>query len=154
SRGLPIIATRSRRAHRACGLSLSAGYAERESSMPAGSHTPHANPPNPVSRFRIPTLPGGHGAVPKDNTYAIPAVRGDSLLALSDIVGAAAATEIEATGRLSFHCVGDSGRGPGTNQQAVAEAMSRDIDPTKHATSPAFLLHLGDVIYGDGKRDL
>jgi len=81
-------------------------------------------------------------------------VLGDSLLALSDIVGAPAAAEIEATGKLSFHCIGDSGRGPGTNQQAVAEAMSRDIDPANHATSPAFLLHLGDVIYGDGKRDL
>lgn len=127
--------------------------------MPAGSHKPHkppvpAKPPSTPSRFRIPTLPGGHGAVPKDNTYAIPPVRGDSLMTLSDIVGAAAAAQIEATGTLSFHCIGDSGRGPGTNQQAVAEAMSREIDPAHHATSPAFLLHLGDVIYGDGKRDL
>ena len=116
----------------------------------------HASKPSATapSRFRIPTVPGGHGAVPKDNTYAIPLVRADSIMVLADIVGPAAATEIEATGALSFHCIGDSGRGPGTNQQAVAEAMSRDIDPAHHATSPAFLLHLGDVIYGDGKRDL
>jgi hypothetical protein len=106
------------------------------------------------SRFRIPSIPGGHSALPKNNTYPIPPVRGDSIMALADIVGATAANEIEATGQLSFHCVGDTGRGPDTDQQAVAEAMSRDIDPGRHATSPAFLLHLGDVIYGDGKVDL
>jgi hypothetical protein len=106
------------------------------------------------SRFRIPNVPGGHGAVPKNNTYPIPSVRSDSIFSLNDVVGPAAATQIEATGTLSFHCIGDSGRGPDTNQQAVAEAMSRDINPANHEKSPAFLLHLGDVIYGDGKRDL
>src|SRR5262249_10461037 len=61
---------------------------------------------------------------------------------------------IENTGQLVFHSVGDTGRGPHTDQQRVAEAMARDIDTSHHETSPAFLLHLGDVIYGDGKLDL
>jgi len=106
------------------------------------------------SRFRIPNIAGGHSAKPKDSTYPIPAVRGDSIMTLTDIVGAAAAKQLDGATKLSFHCIGDSGRGPDTNQQAVAEAMARDINPKNHVASPAFLLHLGDVIYGDGKRDL
>jgi hypothetical protein len=107
-----------------------------------------------VSRFRIPSLPGGHKAVPNTNTYPIPPVRGDSIMTLADIVGGAAADQIEASGRLIFHAVGDTGRGPNSDQQTVAEAMARDVDPQHHASSPAFFLHLGDVIYGDGKIDL
>jgi Icc-related predicted phosphoesterase len=111
-------------------------------------------PTTKTSRFRIPYLKGGHGDKPKDSTYAIPPVRGDSTMSLADIVGSTAGREIEATGQLVFHAVGDTGRGPHTAEQSVAEAMARDIDPKSHAKSPAFLLHLGDVIYGDGKRDL
>ena|SRR5437588_3182262 len=107
-----------------------------------------------TSRFRVPYLPGGHGDKPKESTYAIPKVRGDSVMTLADIVGSTSAKQIEATGQLAFHSLGDSGRGPQTAQQSVAEAMARDINPNNHAKSPAFLLHLGDVIYGDGKRDL
>jgi hypothetical protein len=75
-------------------------------------------------------------------------------MTLADIVGSTSAKQIEATGQLVFYSLGDTGRGPHTAEQSVAEAMARDIDPNNHARSPAFLLHLGDVIYGDGNRDL
>jgi hypothetical protein len=107
-----------------------------------------------ASRFRIPSIPGGHKAVPKNSTYPLPPVRGDSIMTMADIVGADAASEIEASGRLIFHALGDTGRGPHSDEETVAEAMALDIDPEHHANSPAFLLHLGDVIYGDGKIDL
>ena len=109
------------------------------------------------SRFRIPYVPGGHSAVPKNSTCPIPRVawaKGNLIMTLEDIVGSTAANAIESTNELIFHSVGDTGRGPDTNEQSVAEAMARDIDLKHHETSPAFLLHLGDVIYGDGKADL
>ena len=83
----------------------------------------------PATRFRVPYLKGGHGVNPKNSTYLIPPVRGDSVMTLADVVGATAARQIEATGQLIFHSVGYTGRGPHTAQQAVAEAMARDIDP-------------------------
>ena len=53
-------------------------------------------------------------------------------------------------GSISFHALGDSG--VGTNAQLqVAEAMTAEID-TKHSEKcPAFLLHLGDILYGQFK---
>jgi predicted phosphodiesterase len=92
--------------------------------------------------------------VPKDNTYTIPDPIGDSIMTLADIVGPSAAQQIESTGKLLFHATGDTGRGPDSPQQSVAEAMAAEVDPHHHETSPAFLLNLGDVIYGDGKDDL
>lgn len=108
----------------------------------------------PTSRFRIPWIAGEHPKAGKENTYKFPRTKGDGVMTLADIVGATAAAEIENSGQLQFHTVGDTGKGPHTAQQDVAEAMARDIDPKNHHTSPAFLFHLGDVIYGDGKDDL
>jgi hypothetical protein len=108
----------------------------------------------PTSRFRIPFIKGEHPKATKNNTYAFPPSTGDGVMTLAQIVGTKAAAEIEKTGQLQFHTVGDTGRGPHSAQQDVAEAMSRDINPNKHEKSPAFLMHLGDVIYGDGKEDL
>jgi hypothetical protein len=86
--------------------------------------------------------------------YNIPASEGDALMTLSDIIGATAAAQVEATGQILFHALGDTGKGLHSMQEVVAEAMVRDIDPASHAKSPAFLFHLGDVIYGPGKIDL
>jgi len=108
----------------------------------------------PTSRFRIPWVPGEHPKATKDNTYKFDPTQGNGVMTLADIVGKTAAAEIEATGQLQFHATGDTGKGPHTAQQDVAEAMTRDINPDKHHASPAFLFHLGDVIYGDGKDDL
>jgi len=108
----------------------------------------------PASRFRIPFLKGEHPTASKDNTYKFTPTSGDGVMTLVDIVGAKAAAEIEKTDQLQFHAVGDTGRGPHSAQQDVAEAMTRDVNPNKHQNSPVFLMHLGDVIYGDGKEDL
>jgi len=108
----------------------------------------------PTSRFRIPWVPGQHPKPTKNNTYKFDPTQDSGVMTLADIVGKPAAAEIEATGQLQFHAVGDTGKGPHSAQQDVAEAMTRDINPDKHHAGPAFLFHLGDVIYGDGKDDL
>ena len=84
----------------------------------------------------------------------IPKPRGESVMALADIIGAAGVQEIVASGKLVFHSVGDTGRGTDSPQEDVAEAMARDFDVAQPGKSPAFFFHLGDVIYGPGKDGL
>lgn len=81
----------------------------------------------------------------------IPPTRGDGSIDLGDIITAQAVRDIQDYGSISFHAVGDTGRGANTEQQDVAEAMVRDVDRSHHAASPAFLCHLGDIIYGPDK---
>ena len=80
---------------------------------------------------------------------AIPKVKGDSVMRLQDIIGDTGTKQIEAQKSISFHAVGDTGHENGNEQEMVADAMTGDYDITKPAKSPAFFLHLGDVIYYD-----
>ncbi len=87
----------------------------------------------------------------KGKLQAIPKPRGEPTMTLSDVIGAQGATEIQQAEEISFHTLGDSGKGPDTPEQFVAEAMAQDYDVAHPGRSPAFLFHLGDVIYGPGK---
>jgi predicted phosphodiesterase len=54
-------------------------------------------------------------------------------------------------GSLVFHSVGDTGGINGTQtQEAVAAAMEAQMAATNEGVRPAFLFHLGDVIYYNG----
>jgi hypothetical protein len=65
---------------------------------------------------------------------------------------AAAAT---AAGKLVFHVIGDSGGIHGDDVQvAVAEAMEDQIKTAAPADKPAFLYHVGDVVYFNGQSEL
>jgi predicted phosphodiesterase len=75
----------------------------------------------------------------------------DPRMTLADVVGTDAATAIEHAGQIRFQAVGDTGRGSHSPQQYVADVMNEDYDLANPATSPAFFLHLGDVIYGHSK---
>ncbi len=86
------------------------------------------------------------------NLEPVPAIKGNSVMQLADIIGAQASQEIAASGSISFHSVGDTGKSANSPQGDVAEAMATDFDASKPQTaSPAFFFHLGDVIYGPGK---
>jgi hypothetical protein len=79
-------------------------------------------------------------------------IRNPPQMTLDDVVGAAAATAIGATGSIVIHACGDTGhQGGGTEdmQEYVADAMAKDYDVSHPETSPAFFLHLGDVNYYD-----
>jgi hypothetical protein len=120
--------------------------------------TPHAARTEPL-RFAHPFFttasPAQRGARLLDyiqgTLQPIPTPRGDSTMTLADIIGTAGATGIERSGRLRFHCTGDTGKGVNTPQGDVAEAMAQDFDIAHPDASPAFFFHLGDVIYGPGK---
>jgi hypothetical protein len=71
-------------------------------------------------------------------------------MALDDFFPQQAIRDIQQHGSITFQALGDSGVGS-PEQHATADAMSRDINPDHHELGPAFLLHLGDIIYGPDK---
>lgn len=81
----------------------------------------------------------------------IPAVKPGSTMTLDDVIGAEGTKEIEQTGELRFHALADSGVGQAQEAEAISDEMATDYDPSAGGLNPAFLFHLGDVIYGPDK---
>jgi hypothetical protein len=76
------------------------------------------------------------------------------VLPLRVIVPEAAAAAQQAK-KLVFHVIGDSGGVHGDDVQgAVAEAMEGQIKSAPSADKPAFLYHVGDVVYFNGQSEL
>ena len=83
--------------------------------------------------------------------HPIPAIKGDGTMSLADVIGKQNADAIAATNQITLHIAGDTGvpeTDHETMQVIVADAMANDYDPQKPQMSPAFFLHLGDVLYG------
>jgi hypothetical protein len=86
------------------------------------------------------------------NLEPVPTPKGASVMKLADVIGAQASADIQASGSIRFHAVGDTGKSANSPQGDVAEAMATDYNAAQPQTaSPAFFFHLGDVIYGPGK---
>lgn len=83
----------------------------------------------------------------------IPPVRGAGTMTLAQIIGPSGSQAIAASGELQFHTAGDTGKGPDTPQQYVAEMMAEDYKIADPSRDPAFFFHLGDVIYGHDKDE-
>jgi len=66
--------------------------------------------------------------------------------------GAQIVREIEATGQIVFHCVGDTGnvKGP-KDEDLVADKMVSDFNEAQTTAIPSFFYHLGDVVYSFGE---
>jgi hypothetical protein len=75
---------------------------------------------------------------------------GKSKTALADFFPQAEITAIQKHGSISFHAIGDSGVGT-QDQNDVANAMAGEVNMAHPELGPAFLLHLGDVLYGNFK---
>jgi predicted phosphodiesterase len=75
---------------------------------------------------------------------------GDLVMDLEQFFGKDAIDRIDKSGQIIFHVMGDSGTGS-KEQEAVAEAMARDVDQTNHEAGPSFMVHVGDVMYGPNK---
>jgi Calcineurin-like phosphoesterase len=83
--------------------------------------------------------------------HPIPDIKGDGRMSLADVIGKQNADAIAATNQITLHIAGDTGvpeTDHETNQVIVADAMAKDYDAQNPQTSPAFFLHLGDVLYG------
>jgi hypothetical protein len=88
-------------------------------------------------------------------TEKIPAPRVDPpVMDLGAVLAPETVAEIQASGQLVFHSVGDTGGivEPGA-QLAVADAICADLAGKTYATGlPAFFYHLGDVVYYFGQE--
>ncbi|WP_158267133.1 metallophosphoesterase family protein [Chitinophaga niastensis] len=103
----------------------------------------------PASRPVVPGVGKQMTDYIQNKLLPFPAPQRNTALTLDEIIGSAGAAEIAAAGRIRFHSIGDTGHENGLMQELVAAAMITDYDIAHPVTSPAFLLHLGDVIYYD-----
>jgi calcineurin-like phosphoesterase family protein len=110
--------------------------------------------------FFLPAAPKERDAFKGQNNLAslnkqqvgpIPPVKNQGKIALDDIIGSTGVKEIEDLGEIRFHALGDTGVGNAEGAQEVADDMTTDFKAGSGATNPAFLLHLGDVLYGNDK---
>lgn len=88
----------------------------------------------------------------KQQLGLVPPVLRNGLMNLSEVIGAAGVSEIQSVGELSFHALGDSGVGMAAEAEQVSDEMATDYKPSAGGLNPAFLFHLGDVIYGPNKE--
>ena len=68
--------------------------------------------------------------------------------------GPADVAAIQKAGQIVFHAIGDSGAsstGKLTNEENVADHLTNDFHTSAAANRPAFLFHLGDIIYSFGE---
>ncbi len=87
----------------------------------------------------------------KQQLGPIPPVHHGGNMLLSDVIGAEGVQEIEDVGEIRFHALGDSGVGDAHMAEQIADQMATDFKPGAGGHNPAFLFHLGDVIYGNDK---
>ncbi len=78
----------------------------------------------------------------------IPAPQRDPTMTLDQVIGTTGLQQIQQAGQITFHAVGDTGS-PDTMTELISGAMAGDYDISNPGTAPAFLFHLGDVIYYD-----
>jgi len=129
--------------------------ASKSSGQPLRFAHPFFTPTPPAARAAVPT----HGTRMLDHIEATlhpipPLKRNNGQWSLDEIVGKDGAAAIEKTGKITIHLGGDTGVSETdheTRQVMVADAMAKDYDAHAPEKSPAFFLHLGDVIYGQGK---
>ncbi|MDE3213152.1 MAG: metallophosphoesterase [Bacteroidota bacterium] len=77
-----------------------------------------------------------------------PPKRNPPTMTLDEIVGASGMRQIKNSRSITFQAVGDTGS-PDTMTEIISAAMSEEFDIKTPGNSPAFLFHLGDVIYYD-----
>jgi len=83
-----------------------------------------------------------------------PPTRTPLTMTLAEVLGSAATNQIQQSGQLVFHAVGDTGgvKNPAP-QFSVADALVADLAGRTYAKArPALLYHLGDVVYFFGQE--
>jgi len=88
----------------------------------------------------------------------VPTPRGGvyPLMNLADVLDKGAVAAIKATGQIVLHMVGDTGAPASVKlkgEDSVADLMTQDLLGSPKAARPAFLFHLGDVVYYYGEEE-
>jgi acid phosphatase type 7 len=117
----------------------------------AGSRRTHV-PPVGAAGFKTQS---GHITLPKYPFQPLPPPNGPAPYRydLSHLLTAADVKTITDAGVLVCHTVGDTGDYRGRQQDFVAAMMTADAGTLPDGRKPAFLYHLGDVIYFAGDID-
>jgi hypothetical protein len=82
----------------------------------------------------------------------VPKVLRGGQMDLAEVIGTEGVAEIEGIGEIRIHALGDSGVGMAAEAEEVSGEMATDYKAGAGGLNPAFLLHLGDVIYGPDKE--
>jgi calcineurin-like phosphoesterase family protein len=91
----------------------------------------------------------------QNDIEAIPTPPPAAPLTLDSILPGSVLAPIVAGNKISFHSIGDTGASSSSAigaEASVADAMAADLAPAA-ADAPAFLFHLGDVIYQFGEGE-
>ena len=88
-----------------------------------------------------------------DQTGPVPPPKQAGMWALSDVIGAEGEKQISDLGELRFHALGDTGANHATEAETISDQMATEFHAGAGGLNPAFLLHLGDVVYGPNKND-
>ncbi len=97
----------------------------------------------------------------KQDVVGVPKMRGapDALFTLADAYGphgAQVVDTINQSGQIVFHAIGDSGASNSRkygNEVSVADQLTTDCRTADEINRPAFLFHLGDVVYDFGEPE-
>ena len=115
---------------------------------------PQPSPDN-YNDFSQSDLTGDSGVTASSVLQNIPPPRvNPPVISLDSVLGADTVAQIQKTGGIALHVVGDTGgiKTP-EHQFAVADALATDLEGATYATGrPAFLYHLGDVVYYCGQE--
>lgn len=135
------------------------------SKQPAASKAHAASKQHAVKRFAhpffVPAAPAQRQPIQgvtrmvdwsKQQLGPVPAVTGDGSLRLADVIGAEGVKEIVDVGEIRFHALGDSGVGNAHEAEQIGDEMATDYKVGAGGLNPAFLFHLGDVLYGPDKQ--
>src|SRR5438132_11286932 len=123
-------------------------------------HHPGATPGRNFAASRLPTAfqtvidPAKHPAQPFRDLPP-PTGQAPFHLSLGTVLSQQAMQRINDSGRMIFHCVGDTG-GVNTPTQIenVASFMERDFSCTDPSSHPSFCYHLCYVVYYDDEADI
>lgn len=93
------------------------------------------------------------------DTVSFPVARGNpgDLFTLTSALGSQGPADvqaIQAAGQIVFHAIGDSGASSVAklgNELSVADHLTNDFHTSTGADRPAFLFHLGDIVYNFGE---
>jgi len=101
-------------------------------------------------RKEIPNVGKGLAEYPSNANLLepIPPAKRDPTMSLDQVIGTPGLQQIQQAGQITFHAVGDTGS-PDTMTEVISGAMAADCDISNPGIAPAFLFHLGDVIYYD-----
>jgi Calcineurin-like phosphoesterase len=127
--------------------------------------TPHSTSSHTIGRYAHPffttTPPAQRQPVNGDRRMTdwskqqlgpVPQGLRDGRMDLAEVIGAEGVTEIEGVGEIRLHVLGDSGVGMADEAEQVSDEMATDYKAGAGGLNPAFLFHLGDVVYGPDKE--